>query len=407
VRLALIVNSFPTISETFIVNKVLGLQKAGLDLTVWVHSQRNDATAFADRLKAHFPFQVKPTLLARGFAWLPASLFSTVLKQPGRALRLWRQARGLYPELRRAIRAWVLALPLALAEFDLIHFELSGLAVIYLDALPLLRPAKLLTSCRGAAEQITPLIHSERAQQLQEVFAQLDAVHCVSADIQCTVERYGLSPQKAFVNHPAIDLQQFIRRQPYPFKSQGPYRILSVGRLHWKKGFEFGLLAIYQLIQAGLDVQYQIIGAGEEEEKLRYLINALGLGDKVNLSGLKSAEKVRQAMEESDIFLLPSLSEGLSNAVLEAMAMEIPVVSTNAGGMAEAITDGQEGFLVPPMQPDMMVAKLKKLLDQPKLRAQMGQAGRKRVVEQFHLHRQINCFVEQYSALVNTFAKIE
>jgi len=404
-RLAVVVNKFPTLSESFIFNKVLGLLEAGLDVTVWVHSDKNDAAAFADRLQGHPPMQVKSTLLASGTAWLPIRLFLMVLQQPSEALHLWRRTRGLYPNLRRAIRAWILALPLASAGFDLIHFELSGLAVAYLDALPLLNPAKLLTSCRGTGEQVTPIVHPERVQQLESVFAQMDAVHCVCADIQRIAERYGLGAEQAFVNHPAIDPQQFKRQQPYPVSNEGPYHILTVGRLNWIKGLEFGLLAVQRIVQAGVDLKYQIIGEGEEEEKLRYLIDALGLSGKVHLSGRQPAEKVRHALEEADIFLLPSLSEGLSNAVLEAMAMEIPVVSTTAGGMAEAITDGLEGFLVPPMQPDMMAAKLKILLDQPKLRAQMGQAGRKRVVEQFNLHRQINCFVEQYGALVDTSQK--
>lgn len=409
VRLALIVNSFPTISETFIVNKVLGLQKAGLDVTVWVNSQYNDAPAFVDRLRVHTSVQVKPTLMTRGPVWLSVNLVLIILKKPGKAVRLWHQARELYPEWKRAIRAWVLALPLALAEFDLIHFELSGLAVAYLDAFPLLRPSKLLTSCRGAAEQITPLMHPERAQQLREVFAQLDLVHCVSVDIQSTVQRYGLDSRKAFVNHPAIDVQQFLRRRPYESITQRPYRIISVGRLHWKKGFEYGLLAIHQLVQAGFDMQYQIIGGGEEEEKLRYMINVLNLADRVDLLGYRSAQEVRQALEEADIFLLPSLSEGLSNAVLEAMAMEIPVISTAAGGMAEAITEGEEGFLVPPMQPELMARKIQKLLENTVMRLEMGRAGRKRVESQFNLPRQISCFVEQYMTLVetNVSAKIE
>jgi glycosyltransferase involved in cell wall biosynthesis len=406
-RLALIVNGFPTISETFIVNKALGLQKAGLDVTVWVNSQNNDAAAFADRLRADPPVQVKPTLLARGFVWLPVSLVLIILKQPGKAARLWRQARRLYSQQRRAVRAWVLALPLALAEFDLIHFELSGLAVTYLDALPLLRPSKLLTSCRGAAEQIMPLMHTERVQQLREVFTQLDAIHCVSTDIQSTAQEYGLSPQKAFVNHPSIDTQQFLRHQPYGFITQRPYRIISVGRLHWKKGFEYGLLAIHHLVRAGFDVQYQIIGGGEEEEKLRYMINVLGLADRVNLSGYRSAQEVRLVLEQADIFLLPSLSEGLSNAVLEAMAMEIPVVSTTAGGMAEAITDGQEGFLVPPMQPELMAGEIRRLLENTTMRTEMGRAGRKRVESQFNLPRQISCFVEQYMTLIKAKAFIK
>lgn len=401
-RLAVVVNRFPTLSEPFIFNKVLGLQQVGVDVTVWVHSRGNDASSFDDRLTQIRPGCIKFTLLADGVAVLPFALAHQALSHPIRSLGLLMQAIVLFPDLRRSMRAWAMALPLALGNYDLIHFEFSGLAVSYLDALPLLHSAKLLASCRGAAEQITPLVHPERIRLLAETFTQLDSVHCVSSDLQHTCIGFGLRPERSFINHPAIDPNAFQRRKPYQLKSDGPYRLISVSRLHWKKGLDFAALAIKRLVEAGIDVEYYILGGGEEEEKLRFLIHQLGLENRLKLLGKQPASTVRAALEESDIFLLPSLSEGLSNAVLEAMAMEIPVISTTVGGMAEAITDGQEGFLVPPMQPDIMAAKIKLLLDQPNLRAQMGQAGRIRVNHQFPLHRQINGFVEQYNKLAQS-----
>jgi hypothetical protein len=78
------------------------------------------------------------------------------------------------------MRAFLLALPIKQSDYDIIHFEMSGIAVAYLDALPLLKPAKLVTSCRGAAEQITPLIDPTRGEKLRQVFKEMDLVHCVS-----------------------------------------------------------------------------------------------------------------------------------------------------------------------------------------------------------------------------------
>jgi glycosyltransferase involved in cell wall biosynthesis len=305
----------------------------------------------------------------------------------------------LYGKTTRALKAWIRAVPLFVGEYDLIHFAYSGLAVSYLDSLPLLSGATLMTSCRGAAEQITPLLKPERAESLRQVFARMDLVHCVSMDMLRTAESYGLSPKKAFINYPAIDSLVFKRQQPYVAKADGPYLLLSTGRLHWKKGYEYALLAVRALLDQNYDVRYDIIGEGAEEEKLRFTISDLNLTDHVRLHGRQSAEFIREKLELADVFLLPSLSEGLSNAVLEAMAMELPVVSTNTGGMPEAIRDNVDGFLVPTRNPVEMAERVKMLLNNCTLRKKMGESGRRRVQEQFSLSRQISCFIEKYEEL--------
>ena len=191
-RLAVVVNRFPSVSETFIFNKVAGLRAAGVDVTVVSHSYSNDLALFADGLKEDPTEYVTYSATAGGRKALPGATGRLACRQPARALQLWKQAQERYGRGRRALKAWVMALPLAAGKYDLIHFEYSGLAVSYVDALPLLSPSKLLTSCRGAAEQITPLAEPERAAKLEKVFRQVDLVHCVSADMLRTVQRYVL-----------------------------------------------------------------------------------------------------------------------------------------------------------------------------------------------------------------------
>jgi len=390
-RIALIVNSFPKLSETFIFNKVLGLMQAGMDVTVFTGSQRNDGAAFEDRLSQIQPGQVRHTLLGRGFIGILVGLMQISVTKPLEAAKLIGQSHRLYPKnFRRGLRAWILALPLKLGHFDLIHFEFSGLAVTYLDALPLLKTSKLLTSCRGAAEKIMPVVDPTRGAQLRKVFKYLDLVHCVSSDMEETVREYGRKPEQAFVNHPAIDTELFHREQPYQGKTTGPYRLISVGRLHWKMRL---------LLNDGYDVLYDIIGGGIEEERLLFMIHDLGLTERVHLHGNQPARQVRQMYEKADICLLPSLSEGMSNVALEAMAMALPIVSTTVGGMAEALTDGVEGFLVPPYQPEIMAEKTALLIDNPELRIQMGKAGRQRVEKDFTLEDQIKKFLSIYQSL--------
>jgi colanic acid/amylovoran biosynthesis glycosyltransferase len=400
IRLAVVVNRFPALSESFIFKKVMGLRARGVDVHVLAHSHSDDREHYSVPLN-QYELRVIYSPLADGITNLPFALLSLIARNPIRTIHLFRRAVVCYGATRRAIRAWVQALPLVLGNYNLIHFEFSGLAASYLDALPLLEPAKIIVSCRGAAEQITPLIRPERTIELRRVFAQVSRVHCVSADMLHSVQQYGLVPNQAFVNYPSIDINLFQRSQPYIGRKSGPCRLLSVGRLHWKKGLECAILAVRALLDEGHDICYEIIGSGQEEERLRFMIRELGLEGQVCLKGAKTAEDVRLALEEADIYLLPSVSEGLSNAVLEAMAMEIPVIATEVGGMAEAITDGCEGYLVPPWQPQPMAEKIRMLIADADLRCQMGQAGRRRVVEQFNLQHQVDIFIDQYQQLLN------
>jgi glycosyltransferase involved in cell wall biosynthesis len=126
--------------------------------------------------------------------------------------------------------------------------------------------------------------------------------------------------------------------------------------------------------------------------RLLFTINDLGLTDIVTWGGRLRPDEVVARLQQSDIFLLSSLSEGISNAVLEAMACGLPVVTTNVGGMAEAIADGIEGLLVPPRDPVAMADALAYLWARPEVRRQMGQAGRERVLADFDLDDQITAF---------------
>lgn len=398
-RIAIVVNSFPVLSETFIFNKVMGLLESGLHVDVFVQQEKNDIYMFSERIGARSLPPIRKALTAGGLVKFPFHLVSSLMCHPYQSLKLWRQAISLYGLKKKAFVAWLKALPLVLGRYEIVHFEYSGIAVSFMDSIPLLRPMRVLTSCRGAAEQIVPHVNVTRAEQLRHLLPLLDKVHCVSLDMQHTVERYGLFSGQAIINYPSIDIEQFLRSQPYPIRDKGPYYLITVGRLHWKKGLEYGMLALQQLIEQGFEVVYQIIGRGDEEERLRFAIHDLGLEDHVELLGQQSAEAIREALENADIFVLPSLSEGISNAALEAMAMELPIVSTSAGGMPEAITHGVEGFLVESRNPEQLASQIAILLKNSELRFQMGRLGRQRIERDFSLNRQIRVFMETYREL--------
>ncbi len=125
------------------------------------------------------------------------------------------------------------------------------------------------------------------------------------------------------------------------------------------------MLAIQQLKAAGVPVQYQIIGDGPERQRILYTIQDLGLQDCTQLLGRQPPTAVRELLQQADAFLLASLSEGIANVVLEAMACGLPVVTTDCGGMREAVTDGVEGFVTPVRDPNAMAQALEKLWRDP------------------------------------------
>lgn len=399
-KLAIVVNSFPKLSETFILNKVLLLRQAGVGVTVIAQSREKDSQISSEKPEEIRKVRIQYSLPVRKPLRFAFEILWILIHHPRKFIHLLGQAKKLHSNWDRAMRAFLLALPIKQSDYDIIHFEMSGIAVAYLDALPLLKPAKLVTSCRGAAEQITPLIDPTRGEKLRQVFKEMDLVHCVSEDILRTAEIYGLNRAKAFVNFPSIDPEKFHREFPYPEKTIGPYKLITVGRLHWKKGHEFGLLTIKELIDRGYNVEYSIVGDGPEMEKLLFMIHNLGIADHVSLMGGRTTKEVKALLEQADVFLLPSLSEGISNAALEAMAMELPVVSTTAGGMAEAITDEQDGLLVPPNQPIVMAEKIAWLLENPGARKSMGFSGRKTIQNTFTIRDQIDKYLSKYKNYV-------
>lgn len=177
-------------------------------------------------------------------------------------------------------------------------------------------------------------------------------------------------------------------------------QVLALGQLEWYSGFDYLLAALSRLNQQGCIFQAQIIGDGELRSVLRFSIGDLGLTDRVTLVGTLPSHKVVERMRAADLFVLSSHEEGISNAALEAMACGLPVVTTNAGGMAEAVRDGIDGFVVPVRDIAALTDRIARLLADPALREQMGRSARARVEAEFSLERQARVFEEMYASVV-------
>ncbi|HET9659097.1 MAG TPA: glycosyltransferase family 4 protein [Thermomicrobiales bacterium] len=171
-----------------------------------------------------------------------------------------------------------------------------------------------------------------------------------------------------------------------------PLRILSVGRLVWTKGHDLAIEALRILVDLGIDATLTIVGGGAMVDELRFAAWDLGVFDRVHLAGSLPRRRVRAAMKQADVFLAASYSEGFGISVLEAQAMQLPVVCTDADGLKENVVDGKTGFVVPRREAAPLADRLALLARAPKLRASMARAGRERVAQHFRIDQDIDAF---------------
>jgi len=290
-------------------------------------------------------------------------------------------------------------LPFTRISADIIYFPWNTTAITYEALYRLGIPVVL--SCRGSQINIRPHTTNDNvyARRLRDSLENAAVVHCVSGAIKTEALQLGLPPENGTVIHPSVDPDFFC--PAVMNKTRQRLLIITTGSLIWRKGYEYALLAIRHLVDYGVDCEFQIIGGGPEKTRLLYTIQDLGLEQHVSLLGALPPAEVVKRLQAADIFLLSSLSEGVSNAVLEAMSCALAVVTTNCGGMREAVTDGVEGFVVPLRDPAAMAEKLLLLARSPSARAQMGAAGRERVLKDFNLRYQINAFHLLFTTLAD------
>ncbi len=423
-RIVLIVPTFPKLSETFVVSKFLGLLRAGWDVHVVCQQSDPIAWKYFPELQAEEGVRGRVHVAApQRPAWLAA------LRLPGVVLGNFRQAREASGRYWRrgwrrfgpgVVKQLYLDAEIVRLQPDIVHFEFGALAVgrTYLKQL---LDCKLSVSFRGYDLNTVGL---EDPTYYDEVWAESDGLHLLGEDLWRRAQRRGCPPDKFhMLIPPAIDVDYFRPRgsggvgeqrgrgaeensqsRNLPISQSpnlSPLRILSVGRLDWKKGYEYALQAIRLLKYEGVDCEYHIIGGGELLESLAFARHELGVEAEVHFLGAQPRAVVREQMAWADVFLHAAVSEGFCNAVMEAQAMALPVVCSNAGGLPENVVDGQTGFVVPRRDPAALAEMLRLLAADAQLRDCLGRNGRQRVEECFQLPKQVAAFDRFYRAIAS------
>lgn len=278
-------------------------------------------------------------------------------------------------------------LPRNLDKYDVIHVQFAGLLHKHLTRLSKYS-GKIVCSSRG---KDTSIDLQKYPNEIPAINNLVDCFLPVSENLQNYLIDLGIDPEKVKVLRSSINLDKFHYRESKKPKN-GKIKIISVCRLVEKKGLDDALNAIALVKKVNPNIEYTVIGAGEDKDKLVELAKQLQIEDVVVFAGSKKQEEVAAALSQSHLFLLPSKTakdnnvEGIPNACKEAMAVGLPVISTTHGGIPELIKDGVSGFLVPENSPNKIANRILHLIRHPHIWKPVGEAGRKVIEQEYEMN---------------------
>jgi glycosyltransferase involved in cell wall biosynthesis len=172
-----------------------------------------------------------------------------------------------------------------------------------------------------------------------------------------------------------------------------------------RKGVDEFIRAIGRLRYTRPDVHGVIVGEVDLDDELKSLVASLGLGEHLSLLGRR--HDMPEVLSAFDVFVLCSHDEGMSNAILEAMAMEKPVVATDVGGTGEVVRHGLTGLLVPAKDADALAQAIEEVLARPNRMREMGRLGRRIVIDEFSAESMVRQLQDLYFGLASGVASTE
>ena len=201
---------------------------------------------------------------------------------------------------------------------------------------------KVVLSLRGAHINYSPMANADLALSYSFNFPKVNGFHAVSDAIGKVAQEYGAAEKKIKLIYSGFDLTDF-QYHPKSNFGMGKLKVISIGRPHWKKGYQLALDALQRINLLKLDWTYTIVGGIDEE--LLFQIHQLGFKEQVLVKSRLTQEEIKTILLEHDVLLLPSVEEGVANVVLEAMALGTLVLSSDCGGMTEVINHSSNGFI--------------------------------------------------------------
>lgn len=387
-KIGIVLSKTPGYSETFFISKIKGLQTNGHSVTLF--SQSTTKGFNLCRVKPAFPIFKKN--LVKQFFWF-ARVFIELLFYPKQVLKFITLEKEQNPSLVSVFKKVYSSAHILTQKLDWLHFGFATMA-LGKEHIAESIGAKMAVSLRGFDISIYPVKHPNCYTLL---WKKIDKLHVISNDLYSLALKNGL-PEEISMQKitPAIDIKKFSDSSDKGTNSI-PNQFITVARLHWKKGLIETLKAFKILKDQGFDFKYTIVGEGKQCEALAYIIHALDLSQNVILLGKKSHAEVKTLLAKNEYYIQYSVSEGFCNAVLEAQAMGLLCIVSDAEGLSENVLNNKSGWVVEKNSPEKLAEKIIKvsnlsLEEQNNIR----RFAINRIQSEFNLEKQQQEFLDFY-----------
>lgn len=408
VKVAFIVNKFPVLTETFILNQVTGLLNAGHDVQIYTHSIEDKDGIHPDIARYHLMERVH----SFSYPWnkllrVLKAIYLLLIhfhKDPAKVLQSLNVF--LYGTSVMSLKPFYYILPFLNTEYDIIHchFGTNGPIGVLLKEMGV--KGKIVTTFYGLDMSVLPKIENWHTTY-KKLFREGDLFLVEGSHMRQELTKIGCPANKIRIQHIMVDRSNIAFRKRELKTIDEKFVMMFCGRFVEKKGLIYGLKALELLLPKYPNLEWRIIGNGELMPEIQQYIETHNLEKWVVLLGYQPHRVFIEECQNADILLQPSVvaengdcEGGAPTVLLEAQASGLPIVATHHADIPEVVADGKSGLLAKERNVEDLANKIEYLLTQPELRVEMGQFGQRHIESNYSIQSEIRKLENLYRQTV-------